>query len=90
VVLAIKCPEDDSNPQWNLRGQLISLSVPGVKASIKEVKELLTPMLGGMPPNKMQLKSPASGFLKDSQTLASYNVAGNTTLELLPRSRGKR
>lgn len=90
VVLAVKVPEDDSNPSWGLRGQVLSVTVSGVRVSVKEVKELLTPLLGGMPPNKMQLRSGLHGFLKDQQSLASYNLAHNTQLELLTRSRGRR
>jgi len=44
--------------------------------TIKAVKGWLASELGGMPVNKMQLKSAAQGFLKDGATLAFLNIGG--------------
>ena len=54
---------------------------------VKDLKEMLGRELCGMPINKQQLKH-SSGFLKDNQTLASYNIGNAAHLELSVRSRG--
>lgn len=45
--------------------------------------------LGGLPPSKYQFKH-WSGFLKDSNSLASYNIAPGEVIELHLRTRGGR
>jgi hypothetical protein len=54
------------------------------------VKAALKPQLGNMPMNKMQLKHSQQGFLKDTFSLAHYNIGPMTTLELVPKTRGGR
>ncbi|TFJ80071.1 hypothetical protein NSK_008629 [Nannochloropsis salina CCMP1776] len=92
--ISIQAPQDESATTWNLKGQLVKLEIGSVMSTVREVKEQLSPLLGGMPPNKMQLRNAEQGvFLKDAQTLASYNLgaAGSSTvLELVTRSRGGR
>ncbi|EKU22568.1 splicing factor 3A subunit 1 [Nannochloropsis gaditana CCMP526] len=92
--ISIQAPQDESAATWNLKGQLVKLEIGSVMSTVREVKEQLSPLLGGMPPNKMQLRNAEQGvFLKDAQTLASYNLgaAGSSTvLELVTRSRGGR
>ena len=58
-----------------------------VTQSVKELKDSIGALIGGMPSNKQQLKCP-SGFLKDKDTLASMNIGDGTVLELSVRSRG--
>jgi len=90
VTLSIQVPPSN-NSGWNFNGQIISVPVD-VMTTIKAVKGQLTSELGGMPVNKMQLKSAAQGFLKDGATLAFLNIGGGTgaLLELLPKVRGRR
>mmetsp|Transcript_7374 Transcript_7374/g.8577 ORF Transcript_7374/g.8577 Transcript_7374/m.8577 type:complete len:108 (-) Transcript_7374:96-419(-) len=76
VTLSIQVPPSN-NSGWNFNGQSISVSVD-VMTTIKAVKGRLTSELGGMPVNKMQLKSAAQGFLKDGATLAFLNIGGGT------------
>jgi splicing factor 3A subunit 1 len=90
VKLNITIPRDTSNAAWNLDGQTISLQVD-VMTSVKVIKESLQPHLGSMPINKIQLKSPDIGFLKDSLSLAYLNI-GHTDayIEMVPKVRGGR
>ena len=94
VSVRVRAPVDDSNPAWGLMGQVVVLEVGSVMRSVKELKEQLSPQLGEMPVNKMQLKSLEQGvFLKDTQSLASYNLGdpdSPVVLELSVRSRGGR
>lgn len=91
VTLQVRVPNDRTNMAYNFYGQIVSLSV-NVMSTIKTVKqELSKAHLNSMPPNKMQLKNPATGaFLKDNTTLAAQNIGPSATLELVPRARGGR
>ena len=89
VTLTIQVPNDPSNSGWNFNGQTVSLSVD-VMSKIKDVKTELQSHVGGMPTNKMQLKDENTGFLKDGNTLAHFNIGPTATLELIPKTRGRR
>ena len=77
---------DSSHSTFNLNGQTVPLELD-VFSTIKQLKELLSTHLGGMPANKMQLKS-KSGFLKDAQSLAAANIGLGVVLELSMKTRG--
>jgi splicing factor 3A subunit 1 len=90
VPILIRIPEDSTYAAWNFCGQTISITVD-VMATIKDIKQQIQSQLGGMPPNKMQLRKSNIGFLKDNLSLAYYNVGpSNNSLELLPKVRGGR
>jgi len=74
---------------WNLQGQTVTVAVK-VTDSVKQLKELLSIQLGGMPANKQQLKASAAGlgFLKDANSLAELNVGDGAVLEMTLKSRG--
>ncbi len=50
---------------WNLQGQTVTVAVK-VTDSVKQLKEVLSAQLGGMPANKQQLKASAAGLGKIS------------------------
>lgn len=88
--ISINCvtPVDSSTAAWGLEGQTVSVTV-SVTCNIKTLKEMLTSVLGGMPGNKQQLKALTGGsFFKDNQTLASLNLGGGSTIELVCKTRG--
>ena len=88
VDVIVRVPSDSSST-WELRGQSLSVSI-SVTKSVKDLKDCIGALIGGMPSNKQQLKS-AHGFLKDKETLAALNIGGpDMTLELSVRSRGGR
>jgi splicing factor 3A subunit 1 len=89
VSLTVQIPNDPSNSGWNFNGQSISLSVDAM-SKVKDVKTELQSHLGGMPTNKMQLKDENTGFLKDGKSLAYFNIGPTATLELIPKTRGRR
>ena len=89
VPICVQVPHDSSNADWNFNGQIVDVSL-AASAKIKAMKEALKPQLGNMPTNKMQLKHPTAGFLKDAFSLAHYNIGPMTTLELVPKTRGGR
>jgi hypothetical protein len=90
VTLQIRIPNDPSQMAWNFYGQVLSIPV-NVMAKVKVVKEELAQLhLNGMPANKIQLKEPNKGFLKDAMTLAAHNVGPTATLELTLKTRGGR
>ena len=90
VDISIVVPNDASYSSWNFNGQTINVSID-VMTKIKGLKQKLQPDLGGMPVNKMQLKSPDVGFLKDAFSLAKLNIASHSpAIELVPKVRGGR
>jgi splicing factor 3A subunit 1 len=92
ITLHVVIPHDASSSHWQFNGQTVQLSLPhGVSATVKDVKELLAAQhLANMPTNKLQLRSPAIGFWKDTSTLASLNIAGGAgcAIEASVKSRG--
>ena len=89
IPLCIVVPHDPSNSNWNFNGQTIDIAVKA-SSKIKELKVMLQDQVGGMPLNKMQLKHPVSGFMKDGLSIAYLNVVPMTTLDLVPKTRGGR
>ena len=71
---------------------VIKLIIPSFRTTVKELKDMIITQLStssnGLTANKIQLKEPISGFLKDTQSIAQCNLNVNTTLELSLRSRG--
>lgn len=94
ITLSIIVPNQDATnsalSSWNFNGQTISITVD-VRTKIKAIKQQIQSQLGGMPVNKMQLKSPSTGFLKDASSLAFLNIGPNyEPLQLVPKVRGGR
>jgi splicing factor 3A subunit 1 len=88
IYLTVNCADDSSVVEaWGLKGQSLTVELPGAMSLVKDLKIKLQEMLGGMPPNKQMLKA-SVGFLKDSQSLAFYQLATGATIDLLPRKRG--
>ena len=90
VEVTIQTPADSTNASWNLDGRAVSVRVDVTTGTVKAVKEACRSELGGMPTNKMQLRMPGAGFLKDKDTLAGLNIGPGTTLDLVPKKRGGR
>ena len=89
VPICIQVPHDSSYADWNFNGQIVDVSLAAA-SKVKSVKEAVRSQLGNMPVNKMQLKHPTAGFIKDSFSLAHYNIGPMTTLQLVPKTRGGR
>lgn len=88
VTLYIHVPIDQSLASWNLNGQQLIIKIT-VTSTVKELKEIISLQLGGMPTNKQQLKEMnSSTFCKDVETLAKINIGEGCHLELLLKSRG--
>ena len=86
---SVAIPSEPSFPDWNLKGQTVTVTL-AMSAPVSAIKAAISGLLGNMPANKMQLKSAAKGFLKDSFTLAHYNLAPADPLSLHVKTRGRR
>jgi len=82
-VSAPKVEKDD----WKCKGQLITISMP-LKSTFSEVKQKLEAETG-MPPGKQKLQC-ESIFVKDSNTLAFYNIKPSSLVLLTLKERGGR
>jgi hypothetical protein len=89
VTLEISIPHDPSSQEWNFLGQTVSLSV-NVMAKVKEIKEELSGSLNKISVTKLQLKHSQHGFLKDTISLAQLNLGPLVSLEMVPKTRGRR
>lgn len=89
ISVCISVPVDDSNTQWKLEGQTVSVK-RDIKSSVRDLKIELSSQLGSIPPSKYQLKAPVIGFLKDAKSLAFYNFTNGVALEFVLRKRGGR
>jgi hypothetical protein len=85
----ISVPNDSSASQFHFNGQTISIQLPNVLSTPKEIKEILSNShLNQIGVGKLQLKHGIHGFLKDTNSLASLNLGNGTQLELSLKSRG--
>jgi len=67
----------------------ITLTLP-VMTSVRQVKEQVATLSNGLEANKIRLLSQAVGLMKDSNTLAFYNVKPSSVLEVTLKERGGR
>lgn len=87
VPLKVAVPNMSEKPEWRLKGQLLSLTLPltdtvsVIKAKVHEET--------GMPPGKQKLHWEGI-FFKDSNSLAYYNILPGTVINLQLKERGGR
>lgn len=87
VSLKVAVPNMSEKPEWRLKGQLLTLTLPlsdtvsVIKAKIHEET--------GMPPGKQKLQWEGL-FFKDSNSLAYYNIMPGTVINLQLKERGGR
>lgn len=84
----VAVPSSQDNPEWNFNGQTLSVSMDP-KQTITDLKNLIKEQLGGMPPSKMKLELKGIGFLKDSASLASFNINDDSLVTLGVKARGR-
>jgi len=90
VSVKVQVPQDEGNAKFNFNGQLLSLDGVAMNSTVKDIKERLQEMLGGLAANKLKLTSQKLGVLKDQQTLASYNFSDGELLYVATKERGGR
>ena len=87
ITIYVSTPLDTSNPTWALTGESIAIPSVSVTMTIKDLKEVVTSMIG-IPTSKFQLKATDSTtFFKDSQTLAELNLGDQARVELSVKTR---
>ncbi|KAL0271797.1 UNVERIFIED_CONTAM: hypothetical protein PYX00_008785 [Menopon gallinae] len=87
VMVKVLVPNTQEKPEWKLNGQLISLVLP-LTDSVAVVKSKVHEDTG-MPPGKQKIHWEGM-FLKDSNSLAYYNILPGTVLQLQIKERGGR
>lgn len=87
VMFRVQCPSLPEKTEWNLQGQILTFSLPltdevsVIKAKIHEAT--------GMPAGKQKLQH-GGLFIKDSNSLAHYNMRNNAVVVLQVKERGGR
>ena len=83
----VQCPSMPEKTEWNLRGQRLRFELP-VTDEVSVVKALIKEETR-VPVGKQKLQVDGS-FVKDKNTLASYNLTEGCTLVLQVKQRGGR
>ena len=88
ATINVVCPtvEGDSS----LTGQTLEIKVSSLADKIVDLKRSIKPLAGDLAQNKQKLSTLGLGFLKDTASLAYYNLKDGSTLNLSIKSRGKR
>lgn len=76
------------NKEWELEGQEIEMSAP-LKRSVGKLKNAIAKFTK-LPANKQKLSMVGVGFLKDSTSLAAYNVGDGAVISVEVKERGGR
>ena len=82
------CPAVDG--QTGLNGQTLEVEVESLSDKIVDLKRAIKPLAGDLPQNKQKLSTPGLGFLKDTASLAYYNLRNGSVVTLSIKARGKR
>lgn len=87
VTVRVQVPGAQEKVEWKLNGQVLTLTLP-LTDTVSVLKAKLHEELG-MPPGKQKLQYEGM-FVKDSNTLAYYNLGPNATIMLQVKERGGR
>lgn len=87
VTVKVAIPNVSDKPEWNLNGQTLDFSLP-LTDTISVLKAKLNETLN-MPAGKQKLQYEGI-FVKDSNTLAFYNMLSGSTVQLQMKERGGR
>lgn len=87
VSFKIQVPQSSEKAEWKLNGQVLNLTLPLVD-TVSTLKGKIHEQIG-MPPGKQKLQYEGI-FVKDSNTLAYYNIANGSTFLLGLKERGGR
>lgn len=87
VSIKVQVPSSSEKPEWKLNGQVINLTLPYTD-SLSVVKAKIHELIS-MPPGKQKLQYEGI-FVKDSNTLAFYNIPNGATIVLALKERGGR
>jgi len=87
VTIRVVCPTVDGDN--SLTGQTLEIKM-SLADKIVDLKRIIKPLAGDLAQNKQKLSTPALGFLKDTASLAYYNLRDGAVLNLSIKARGKR
>eukprot|EP01103_Thecamoeba_quadrilineata_P000765 TRINITY_DN10678_c0_g1_i1.p1 TRINITY_DN10678_c0_g1~~TRINITY_DN10678_c0_g1_i1.p1 ORF type:complete len:393 (-),score=102.19 TRINITY_DN10678_c0_g1_i1:56-1207(-) len=87
VKVEIQLPHYEKD-DWNLRGQLLKMDM-NITDKVEKLKQKIEELVG-IPRNKQNLKKSGLSFLKDSNSLAFYNISSSSSLSLVVKGRAGR
>jgi len=87
VTFRVQVPVVSDKPEWKLNGQVLAFTLPIIDM-VSVIKAKIHESIG-MPPGKQKLQLEGM-FIKDSNTLAFYNIASNSVVSLQIKERGGR
>jgi splicing factor 3A subunit 1 len=87
IAFKVQVPNVSDKPEWKLNGQTLSLTMAPTDL-ISVIKTQINDQLG-IPPGKQKLQYEGM-FIKDSSSLAFYNVGNGSTIVMGLKERGGR
>ncbi|XP_054713401.1 splicing factor 3A subunit 1-like [Uloborus diversus] len=87
VTFRVQVPSIAEKPEWKLNGQVLAFTLPLTDA-VSVIKAKIHESLA-MPPGKQKLQLEGM-FIKDSNSLAYYNISPNSIVSLQVKERGGR
>jgi splicing factor 3A subunit 1 len=87
VTFRVQVPNLPDRPEWKMNGQLITMTLP-ITDPVSVIKAKVSTEFG-MPSGKQKLQI-GSIFVKDSNSLAFYNICGSSVVQLGLKERGGR
>jgi splicing factor 3A subunit 1 len=88
ATIKVVCPAVGG--ETGLNGQTLEVEVESLSDKIVDLKRAIKPLAGDLPQNKQKLSTPGLGFLKDTASLAYYNLRNGSAVTLSIKARGKR
>jgi len=88
ATIKVVCPAVGG--ETGLNGQTLEVEVESLSDKIVDLKRAIKPLAGDLPQNKQKLSTPGLGFLKDTASLAYYNLQNGSAVTLSIKARGKR
>ncbi|XP_035224925.1 splicing factor 3A subunit 1-like isoform X2 [Stegodyphus dumicola] len=87
VTFRVQVPSVAEKPEWKLNGQVLAFTLP-LTDQVSVIKAKIHESIG-MPPGKQKLQLDGM-FIKDSNSLAYYNLSTNSIVALQVKERGGR
>ncbi|KAF7732489.1 splicing factor 3a, subunit 1 [Apophysomyces ossiformis] len=89
ISLSVQTPEMPDKPEWNLTGEVVTVTDIYPTALVSTIKDRIAAQLG-MPVGKQKLSTATGTVMKNSNNLQFYGLVHGSMIQLSLKDRGKR